>query len=81
MKAGQLADSNFQNFNDIDTAGHGTVAVKKKKKKIYSTSYHPDLYSMMAKMPSNTAGFGFIKYISVEDRLKKSSPFPSPAPS
>ena len=80
MKAGQLADGNFQNFNDIDTACHGTVAVKKKKR-IYSTSYHPDLYSMMAKMPSNTAGFGSIKYISVEDRLKKSSPFPSPAPS
>ena len=34
----------------------------------------------MAEMPSNTVGFGSIKYISAEDRLKKSSPFPIPRP-
>ena len=40
MKAGQRADSNFHNFNDIDTACYETVAVKKKD---WPTSYHLDL--------------------------------------
>ena len=85
MKAGQRADSNFHNFNDIDTACYGTVAVKKR------TGQHPTILtsrlvsvkvicSMMAEMPSNTVGFGSIKYISAEDRLKKRSPFPIPRP-
>ena len=39
MKAGQRAASNFQNFNDIDTAFYGTVAAKKKKK----TGQHPTI--------------------------------------
>ena len=37
MKAGQRADSNFQNFNDIDTAYYGTVVVKKQEFGQYPT--------------------------------------------
>ena len=46
MKAGQRAASNFQNFNDIDTAFYGTVAAKKKKNSQHPTILNSRLVSV-----------------------------------